>query len=78
MPETAAYPISPPTITAPMASGIRRAAAARGEGVSGISFVIRCQLRLCRAYITFDAGHAFREAATINGGLELEVMSYRS
>src|SRR6266849_2891502 len=32
-----------------MASGIRRVAADRGEGVSGISFVILYQIRLCSA-----------------------------
>src|SRR2546421_5634326 len=62
-------------MTAPIASGIRRVAPVRGEGVSGISFVIRCQIRLCRAYITFDAGPAFRMAWRLMAGQELAVMS---
>ena len=51
---TIAAPVSdfdkvPTATTAPMAIGIRRVAAGREGGISGISFVILYQIRLCRA-----------------------------
>jgi hypothetical protein len=55
--------------TAPMAIGIRRVATGREGGISGISFVILYQLRLCRAEdygrVTAEPGTAFRARSTI-------------
>jgi hypothetical protein len=46
-------------MTAPMAMGTRRVAAGRGADVSGISFVILYQIRLCSAVVTAGTGLRF-------------------
>ena len=61
---TPANTASTPTTTTPAASGSRLFAAGRGGGVSGISFVILYQIRLCSAHVTVEftaeTGAAFR------------------
>src|SRR6266540_958683 len=62
-----------------MASGIRRVAAGRGGEISGISFVILYQIRLCRAEdygrVTAETGTAFRSRFDDLDGRAREVMS---
>jgi hypothetical protein len=50
IPYTPANPIAVPISTAPKTKGSRRLAGGRGGGISGISFVILYQIRLCRAF----------------------------
>src|SRR5439155_630892 len=62
-----------------MASGIRRVVAGRGGEISGISFVILYQIRLCRAEdygrVTAETGTAFRSRFDDLDGRAGEVMS---
>src|SRR5881396_877742 len=62
-----------------MASGIRRVVAGRGGEISGISFVILYQIRLCRAEdygrVTAETGTAFRSRFDDLDGRAREVMS---
>src|SRR5438128_9207706 len=65
-----------------MASGIRRVVAGRGGEISGISFVILYQIRLCRAEdygrVTAESGTAFRSRFDDLDGRAREVMSNKT